>query len=299
MGTLVRIVLYAPDRPTARRGAEAAFARIEELESSMSHFRSESEVSRLSQQSGGPPTKASPEVYNLLEKAVHFSGLTDGAFDVTVGPLVALWKEARRTRQRPDSRRIEEAKRLTGYRGIGLDRTKRLVSLKRKGMKLDLSAIAKGMAADEALKTLRKLELPQALVDAGGDIAVGDKPPGRDGWNVAVQSGRQGATPGRRLVLSNAAVATSGDAYQFVVLDGVRYSHIIDPRTGMAVTEASSATVLAPDCLTADALATALCVLRPEEWLRILRNVRGAEACLVRNAGGRRREFFSSGFPPP
>jgi thiamine biosynthesis lipoprotein len=94
-------------------------------------------------------------------------------------------------------------------------------------------------------------------------------------------------------------VATSGDAYQFVVLDGVRYSHIIDPRTGMAVTEASSATVLAPDCLTADALATALCVLRPEEGLRILRNVRGAEACLVRNAGGRRREFFSSGFPPP
>ncbi len=166
-------------------------------------------------------------------------------------------------------------------------------------MKLDLSAIAKGYAADEALRILKMRGCPSALVDAGGDIALGDRPPGKKGWTIAIDEvpGQPG-TAARKIVLKNRAVATSGDAYQFVMIGGEKYSHIVDPKTGLGVRRSASATVIAGDCLTADALATCLCVLPPRDGVRLVESIEGAAARILRRRETDVEQIVAGSFPP-
>jgi len=299
MGTTVRIVLYAPDEPSAREASGAAYARIDEIEAVMSHYREDSELSRLSATSGSGPKRVSPELIKILRLAQGFSLRSGGAFDITVGPFVEMWRKSRRTKQLPPSGELREAAGRVGYRNLALDESRSTVELRRKGMKLDLSAIAKGYAADEALRILKAKGHPSALVDAGGDVALGDRPPGKKGWTIAIDEvpGQPG-TAARKLVLSNRAVATSGDAYQFVVIGGERYSHIVDPKTGLGVREAAAATVIAGDCATADALATSLCVLPPNEAVRLVESTKGAAARILRRSEEGIEQLVAGSFPP-
>jgi thiamine biosynthesis lipoprotein len=163
----------------------------------------------------------------------------------------------------------------------------------RPGMRLDLGAIAKGYATDEALAVLRRLGLPRALVNASGGISAGAPPPGRDGWRVAVAPLEPDAPPSQFLRVVNGAVATSGDTWQFVEIDGKRYSHIIDPRTGWGLTTHSSVTVLAPDGMTADGLATAVSVLGPQEGLALVEQTPGVAALIVLAGQNGRRVYES------
>jgi len=298
MGTTVRIVLYAPDESHARPAADSAYRRIDELEARLSHYRPDSEVSRLSRASGTGPRRVSPELLEVLTAAIRFSELSDGAFDVTVGPLVRLWKESVRTRRLPDPRSLAAARALVGYRRIKLDPASQAVALEAPGMLLDLSAIGKGDAADEALRALVAAGVSCALVDAGGDMRFSSAPPGQSGWKIAIEN--PNGDPGARqtVELSNAAVATSGDTYQYVEIAGRRYSHILDPRTGLGVEEAASATVVAPDGMTADALATALCVMAPEAGIRLVGSLPGVSALVVRRQGKAIKRYASRGFPP-
>ena len=294
MGVPFAAAFYAPDEASANKAIEAAWGRIEHLNSLMSDYDSTSELMRLCRDSRpGQPIRVSPELFRVLCKSVEVSELSDGAFDVSVGPLVKLWRRARRQKEFPDPKLLEEARELVGWRNTKLCRTGTLarhsepgknhdgqecpsyengtVELLKPGMKLDLGGIAVGYAADEAIRVLKQHGVTRAMIDGSGDIVVSEPPPGATGWRIGIASLREpDAAPTMFATLANCSISTSGDAYQFVEIGGQRYSHIVDPKTGLGLTERCSVTVIASDGITADALATAVSVLGPERGLKLI-----------------------------
>ena len=275
MGVQVRLVLYAPDETRALDAARAAFARVAEIDRIASDYRPDSELMRLCAHAGRGPVAVSDDLYALLELSCRVSRASGGAFDITVGPLVSLWREARRTRRLPDPARLADARRLVGWRNIVLDPVRRTAELAVPGMKLDLGGIAKGYAGDCAIAVLRQHGIASALYEAGGDVVLGDAPPGRDGWTIQTM-GPTGRNDGPAVTLSRCAISMSGDAEQFVVIDGTRYSHVIDPRTGMALASRVMTVVIAPDGATSDALATTASVLSDAEARQLVKSFPGA-----------------------
>lgn len=288
MGVPVQIVLYAADEAVANRAAAAAFARIEQLNGILSDYDGDSELRRLCRSSGPDrPVPVSPELFFVLSRSVSLSEQTDGAFDVTVGPVVKLWRRARRRKKMPDADHLADALKRVGYRAIRLDPDSRQVELGMTSMRLDLGGIAKGYAADEALRVLKAHGVQRAMIDAGGDIVTGDAPPGEPGWRIGIASIEDpDAAPNRFMPLANAAVATSGDAYQSVTIDGTRYSHIVDPKTGLGLTRRSSVTVVAADGITADSLASAVSVLGPERGRKLVETYADAAVLVVELRNG-------------
>jgi thiamine biosynthesis lipoprotein len=266
MGVKARVVLYADDEPTAAAAATRAFERIDRLDEVMSDYRPDSELARLITQPAGEWLAVSDDLFGVIERARNVSRASGGAFDVTIGPLVRLWREAGRTGERPDQLALGEALRRTGYRHIQLDPRNRRVRFAEPGVRIDLGGIGKGYAAQEALRALADAGHPVSMVDLGGDLALGRPPPGRGGWSIRVQNTLE---TDRTLTLAETCVATSGDAEQTAVIEGTRYAHIIDPRTGEPLTTPRAATVIHPDGATADALASAACVLGPDAVARL------------------------------
>lgn len=270
MGLTIRIVLYAPSEDMGLDGAKAAFVRIRELSWLMSDYDPDSELRQLCRTATAErAVKVSDDLWKVLVAAREVSDATSGAFDITVGPIVALWRKARAVRQLPNEGELQEALRSTGYEHVVPDPEEHAVRLTAPNMRLDLGGIAKGYIVGQALKLLADRGFGSALIDAGGDLALGDAPPGQDGWCIAL-AGLSSSPPETYLCVANAAVATSGDQWQFVEIDGVRYSHIVDPRTGNALAGRRSVTVVGRDSMTTDAWATALNVLTPDEGLRAL-----------------------------
>ncbi len=240
MGTLVRITIYSKDASPMR----AAFDRIRELDEELSDYKPESELNRLCR-THDQPVHVSEDLFRVLEASLKLSALTDGAFDVTIGPVTHLWRLGR----------LPESMALVGWRNVVLDKKHRTITLKLAGMQLDLGAIAKGYAGDEALKTLRGLGVTRALIAVSGDIVAGGAPPGTRGWRVGLEPA------GGEILLRDAAVSTSGDSEQSREIGGVRYSHIIDPKTGLGLRSEIAVTVIARRGLDADPIATAVSVM--------------------------------------
>jgi thiamine biosynthesis lipoprotein len=298
MGTTFKIILYAPDQAAADRAAKAAFARVVELDGIMSDYKPASELMRLCAKAGGEPVKVSDDLWTVLERAQEVSKRSDGAFDVTVGPLVRLWRRARRTRELPDADDLAKAKALVGYDKVKLDAKGHTVQLAKEGMRLDLGGIAKGYAADQALAVLKKHGLPRALVAAGGDIALGDAPPDTTAWTVGIAPvDDPESKPKKYLLLTNAAVSTSGDAEQFVEIGGTRYSHIVDPKTGIGLVGRMTATVVAPNGLWSDPLTKVVAVLGPEKGFAIIEETKGVSGYFVRKTDKGEEVFASKRFP--
>lgn len=287
MGTKFRIVLYAADRGTADKAAKDAFARARQLNRIMSDYDPASELMQLclkNATTAGEPVKVSPELFVVLTKAQEVSKLSDGAFDVTVGPFVQLWRNARRTQKLPDEKELADARVRVGYKNIELNDQENTVRLRKPGMLLDLGGIAKGYAADEMLAVLKQHGLNRALVAAGGDIVAGDPPPDATGWKIDVAPLTKSRS-NESLRLANAAVSTSGDAEQFVVIGGVRYSHIVNPQTGLGLTGRRSVTVVAKNGITADSMTKAVILLEPDLALKLIENLDGAATRIVRMTG--------------
>lgn len=275
MGMPVRIAVYAQDERAASAAARAAFAHIASLEDRMSDYRVDSEVRRLELRPREWVPVSAP-LYDVLARAIEIAQASDGAFDPTVGPLVQLWREARRTGRLPSRAAIQSARERVCWRYLSIDSSRR-VRLDRAGMRLDLGGIAKGYILQSAVDLLRTRGVKHVMIEAGGDIVVGDPPPGRRGWRIE--------TPGadttiRALAgqLARASISTSGPSEQFIEIDGVRYSHVIDPRTGDALTRPLHATVIASDGATADALSTALTVLDASRHAAFLARFPGVAA---------------------
>lgn len=283
MGTDFRVVLYAADENVANRAAAAAFARVDELNKVLSDYDPQSELSLLSATSGsGKKVKLGDDLWRVLQRSQQLAAASDGAFDVTCGPLTKMWRSARRTKTFPPAERMAEARAAVGYRHLVLDPTTRTAELLVPHMRLDLGGIAMGYAADEALKIVTKHGIASAMIDASGDIVCSAAPPGEKGWKIGIAPLTESNGPPSRYVwLADGALTTSGDAFQFVEIDGRRYSHIVDPQTGLGLTTRSSVTVTAPDCLTADSLATAVSVLGPERGLKLIADTPGAAALIV------------------
>ena len=284
MGVCARIVLYASDRASADSAALDAYKRIAQLEDIMSDYRPGSELMRLCKKAGGPPVQVSPDLYYVLDKCQELARRSDGGFDCTVGPLVKLWRAARKSGTLPDSSDLEDARKLTGWRLLRVPAAcdkPGFVQLMRVDMLLDLGGIAKGYACDEALKTLRSRGIKSALIEMGGDIAVGDPPPGKNGWQIDVAN----APSPKTVSLKNAAISSSGDVEQYIEIDGKRYSHIVNPKTGLGLTDRIAVTVVAPNATTSDSLSTAISVLG-ETRGKTLANTFAGVWVYVRRAGG-------------
>jgi FAD:protein FMN transferase len=263
----VRLVVYAPSEAVANKASREVFDRLKHFDRVMSDYDPDSELSRLCATAGsGKPMKVSDELFAVIAESQRLAAATGGAFDITVAPVVKLWRAARRKKQLPTADEQAAAMALVGYRSVRIDPAARTVELLKPGMQIDLGGIAQGYAADDALRILKQAGITRALVDVSGDIRVGDAPPDREGWRVeieALKSRTAEGTPGepRSVMLTNAAISTAGDAYQSTEIEGVRYSHIIDARTGRPMNDPCSVTVIAKDALTADGLDTAFCIL--------------------------------------
>lgn len=264
MGVRVNITLYAPTQEKAEEAAKAAFARFAELDAIMSDYRQDSELMKLC---ASGSAVVSTDLWIVLQRALELSKQSGGAFDVTCGPLVKLWKESRDSKKLPSETDLAYAKSKTGYEFISLNLEKRQVTLSKTGMQLDLGGIAKGYACDKAIEILKQHGIESAMIEAGGDIAVSNAPPGSQGWTISIHGSR--LPP---LALSNCGISTSGDNEQFVEIEGVRYSHILDPRTGLGLTNRLQVTVIAKDAITSDSLATSLCVLGEKMGAELLQS---------------------------
>lgn len=268
MGTMFRLVLYSSDSINAQKAANEAFNRVDALNDCLSDYLPESESNRLCK-NAGTWTPVSDDLWNMLAMSNDFSKKTGCAFDVTVGPVTRLWRRARHRSELPSDAEIKEAVEKTGYQNIRMRRRGKKVLLRKQGMQLDFGGIAQGYAADECLKILKKHGNARALADAGGDIALGDPPPGEEGWMVEVPYGMTNDGMQIPVGMTNVGITTSGATYRYLEVNGVRYSHIVDPRTGRALTQRVLVTVQGPDALTADVWATALSVLGLEGWEKL------------------------------
>ena len=298
MGTLFTITLYAPDKIIAHSAAQAAFQRVAALDEIMSDYQADSELMKLCDSPPGQPVRVSPELFEVIQQSQKFSALSDGAFDITVGPIVRLWRFARKKKVLPTLADLNQARALLGYTKLRLDIKARTVTLLQPNMRLDLGGIAKGFAADQALAVLKGRGLPRALVAASGDIAVGDPPPGQPGWRVSISAIdlRTNETTSS-VLLRNAGISTSGDTEQFTEINGVRYSHIVNPTTGLGLTNRIQVSIVAPDATTTDALATAVSVMGVARGLALIDSLPHTAAMIVtKNDNGQLRAFTSRRF---
>ena len=299
MGTQARIIAYAENEAEGRKAVEAALDRILEIEDRLSDYDLTSESMLFCKSAPHEALRPiSNDLWVCLLRGKQIWSKSKGAFDVTVGAYSKLWRRARRQREFPSQERLLSAAMGVGFDYVEVDMDSPRAAISISGLQLDFGAIAKGYAADEAIRVLKQHGISIAIADVGGDVAIGTAPDAKPGWPVGIaplsETGALQITH-----LSQCGVATSGDAFQFVELDGRRYSHIIDPRSGIALTLRSSVTVVAPTGLEADAWASAISVLGPRVGLRMIRRLPGVSAYVVtdRNEDGVGEISQSRGFP--
>jgi thiamine biosynthesis lipoprotein len=301
MGVSWTITLFAATPEQAAAAIAAAYAEVARLEAILSDYDPASELSRLSALAPtASPQVVGPDLGRVLNRAVAIRDATAGAFDPTVGPLTSLWRQARRAHVLPLPAKLAAARAAVGADGLRLEPDRRAVRLSKPAMRLDLGGIGMGYAADRALEVIRDHGVTAAMIDASGDIVVSGRPPDRPGWRIGIAAVDGRAAPaadGAWLILENAAVTTSGDAFQAVEIDGTRYSHIVDPRTGLGVPGPAAVTVIAADCTTADAVATAASVLGSVAGPPFVESMPGVAARFIWGQGIAARELRTSRWP--
>ena len=293
MDTYVSMRAAGPDSEEA---VAAAFDEMRRIESLMSRYSPESDVSRVNSAAGGNPVKVSDETFYVIEKAIWCANQTRGAFDITIGPLMDVWDFRAEAPSVPDTAGLEEALSLVGWELVELDTANKTVRLPIQGMSIDLGGVAKGYAAREGARILKEHGVSHALIDAGGNIVtVGTRVDGSP-WRIGIRDPRGNSmedTIGPALSVTDSAVATSGDYERLFMEGGNRYHHILHPETGMPVDTVMSATVIAKDSLYADMLSTAVFVLGPDEGMKFIDTLEGVSAMIVDSSGN---TLFSSGF---
>lgn len=259
MGTMFRVVVYASDSAAARDITKKAFVRLDELNMALSDYREDSEVNTLCRTAGsGQYVKVSADLWNILQESVKAAQLSEGNFDVTIGPLTQLWRRMKRQKQLPTPTQISEAKAKIGIDKIVFNKTNQSVMLETKGMRLDFGGIGKGFAEDEMMKVLKENGIKSALIEAGGNIVVSNSPTDSPkGWEIIINN--------EKYFLKNCGISTSGDAYQFVEIDGKKYAHILDPKTGIGFAEPHQISIIAKNGTESDWISTALYLIPKEK----------------------------------
>jgi len=270
-----------------------AFARVAELNQIASDYLPESEINLFAKSPARYPIEVSDDLFALFTIAETLHRKSGGAFDITAGPLIRVWRLTKKNRRMPTQDQLDSAKRRTGFQHLEIDLEEQTITKKIDGMLFDLGGIAKGYAADAAIKVLREGGFPRALVAASGDIVVGDAPPNEEGWKIGIET--LNLDPDLKslqvVVLNNKAISTSGDTRQFIELNHSRYSHIVSTKTGLGLTERIGASVIAPNAVTSDTHATIVTLLGEKEGLQFIRNIREVECQIAVISDG--QEIFT------
>jgi FAD:protein FMN transferase len=275
MGTSVTVSAYAGSEKQVAAAFEEARLEVERLSALMTDYDPQSELNRLhecpSDLHSHISSPMSPELFEVLCAAEDWHRRSQGRFDVAIGNLTRLWRNARKRELVPNQNEIDEALKHSGWHHLKLDRQTKQLHFSDSKVRLDLGGIAAGYIVDKAFEILVTHGLDRSLINAGGDIRCGASPPNRPGWKIEIASIRRGGPPVQRIFLSQAAITTSGDLWQFTTIDGVRRSHILDPKTGVGVIGPMSVALIAPSCMDADAGATALCVMGKEHAFQFVK----------------------------
>ena len=282
MGTFANITAVAEDDETIKASIEAAFDKLVEIDEMMSDYKADSELLVVNRHAFAGPVEVSDELFEVLKASVYYSGKTQGAFDITVGPVVELWRRTAKDGKKPGEEELAEARARVGYEKLILDEENKTVHFAVEGMKLDLGAIAKGYAIDRAIEEMKKAGAAGGLVDVGGDICCfGVSPKFNNIWRVGLEDPSGESSYLLVLTLSDAAIATSGDYRRFVVVGDKRYSHIIDPATTASAIGLTSVTVIAATAIDADALATSVSVMGRVKGLGLIESIDNTEAIVI------------------
>lgn len=258
MGTKVAITVYAESPEQAHQAIAEAFARGEAINQVASDYLPNSEITRFNASQSGVWFPASEDFLTMVAYGLELADLTNGAYDPSLGSLTHLWRETKKAGKLPATETLDEARAQSGWEKIEIDLKEEKLRKTVDGLRLDLGGLAKGYAVDEMLEVLQLRRLPNALVVAGGDVRCGLAPPDKEGWTIGLKD-YQGAI-NEMMTVKDCAISTSGDLQQFVDIEGRRYSHIVDPATGLGMTDSLMATVVAKNGLMSDPLATAACI---------------------------------------
>jgi len=291
MGTFAEVSIYSDDEKTAGIAIEEALNELNRMDGIMSNYKKNSELSQLNAKAFKSPVSCSEELFDVIEQSQFYSELSDGAFDITVSPFVDAWGFFSEKGRIPTEEEIKKLLSTVSYKNIVTNsvsgkKKAGTVSFKNSKTKIDLGAIGKGYAVDKALDVVKKYKVDNACINLGGNIYVMGVPAGRNAWKIGVQHPRDKTKLLGYLELKDEATATSGDYERFFEIDGKRYSHIINPRTGKPVTGTIAVTIVAPTGTEVDALSTSIFVLGPEKGLRIIKEIAGADAMIAYEKNG-------------
>jgi thiamine biosynthesis lipoprotein len=282
MGTFANITAVAEDQETIARSIEAAYAELAAVDDMMSDYKEDSELSTMNREAFDRPVPVSEAVFEVLQASVAYSRLSGGAFDVTVGPLVQLWRTMEKEGKKPTDELVAEAKAKVGYEKLILDEQSKTVRFAVQGMQLDLGGIAAGYGVDRAIEAMKAAGAAGGLVDVGGDIrCFGTSPKQTNVWRIGLENPDGDGDILLVLNLSDCAIATSGDYRKFVMLDDKRYSHIINPASGGSASELTSVTVIARTAIETDALSTAVSVMGQAKGLELIESIENTEAIVI------------------
>jgi thiamine biosynthesis lipoprotein len=294
MGTIFKIICYAREEDKAENTVMTAFKIIDSLNLVFSDYLPGSELNQLCEQSGsGKYVKVSKALYDIIKISKHWSRISYGSFDITVGPYTQLWRRASRLEKLPQKEQLASASLSVGYKYIKIKRFLQEILLEKPGMQLDLGGIAQGYTSDLIYKFMCESNIPICLVDAGGDIYTGSAPPGKKGWRIAFEDLEKN---NKNIILNNSAITTSGDLYHHFDFEGVRYSHILDPSTGIGITIPRTVTIMAQNATTADAVSKILSVCGPEKGFRITKKIKGINALIIQEEEGSLKRYEQGKF---
>lgn len=281
IGTFIQVSVYTSEEEKAQKAFDTVSAVFDEVNIQMSAHREDSLLSRINRASGIEPVRIPEGLFGLIENSLAYSEKTDGAFDLTVGPVIKLYGFYRNKGYLPSKKELKKTLELVGWKNVRMKPEDSSVFLAKKGMLLDLGAIAKGYAVDLAIERLKKQGVADALVNAGGNLyALGDKD--GDGWSVGVQHPLNENEIYLTLGMKDLAIATSGCYQRYVTVGGKTYCHILDARTGLAINNGMlSATIIGPNAKDTDALATCVMLLGPDEGFAFLRDFKGFEGLIL------------------
>lgn len=280
MGTLAEVTAVAENKDTARRAVQAAYQRLEAVERLMSTYRTDSEISQLNSLSAGESLQVSLATFFVLQQSLDIARRSGGAFDITCRPLIQLWREAAEQHKLPTEQQIQQTLSRIGWQHLRLDPESKTVSVEIDDLQVDLGGIAKGYGLDAAAAAMREAGAVGGLVNVGGDVYAFGKRADGDAWTIGIRNAFQPGLMGQ-LAITNLAVTTSGIQQRFFDIQGQRYSHIIDPRTGRPAEQAPSVTVIAKTGIDADAWATVFSVLTVEEGKKLAMQLKDVEVLWV------------------
>lgn len=285
MGCQFDITVVASSQNEANSYIDMAVEEIQRIETMISSWKPSSQTSAINRNAGIKPVKVDDELFQLIKRSIKLSTITDGAFDISFASIDHIWKFNKQETTMPDQAKLLASVEAIGYEHIQLDESKSTVFLSKKGMKIGFGAIGKGYAADKAKKLLIEKGVKGGIINASGDMNTWGKKPDGNAWKVAITNPMEQTKSYGLFEINNQAVVTSGNYEKYVRINGERYSHIIDPRTGQPTKGILSVSVFAPKAEMADALATSIFVMGVDVGLNLINQLPKVEAIIVKNDG--------------